>query len=291
LRNLEVIRAYNKPLPPGKRIRLIGIDVQNTAAAVKHLDRHVSTEDRARLQSLVANKRDAWKAVPEADRAAIRAALEPIASRRGPGGATTAANRVALVARALLMRIDLLEATTVLQRLDARDAGMARMALEVLEHEKRGRATVWAHLAHVARDQMIGQRTMGAHLGAALGDGYRVYGLHAISGGARAWDTKQEVGVVTNPLRVPPAGSVEAVLGAANGGLPITYWTFADATGDAARWVSGVHAVRQFGAVFPAGERDLWYYDLRSVDGAILFQSVTPTDPMPTGERRAKPKQ
>lgn len=290
LRSLEAIRAYNAPLPPAKRIHVIGIDVQDTVAGVKMLGAVVSDDDRKRLEALAPNKRDAWNAVPAADRAAIRAILEPLAAKRAPGGSNAAANRLALVARALLMRIDLLEAQGTLPSLDVRDAGMARMVLDVLEHEPTGRATVWAHLGHVARDQMIGQRTMGANLATALGEGYRVYGLNAMSGAARAWDAKQEVGVVAIPLRVPPAGSLEAVLGAANGGAPVTYWTFAAATGDAARWVSGVHAMRLFGAVFPPGERDFLYWDFRGFDGVILFQSVTPTDPTPTGERRAKPK-
>jgi erythromycin esterase-like protein len=274
---------------------VIGIDVQDTAAGVQYLDRNagaaLSAEARPRLQGLVPNKREIWNAIPAADRAAIRTALEPIAAKRSPGGATSPANRLALVARVLLMRIDLLEATNSLQEADVRDAGMARMALEVLEHEPGGRATVWAHLGHVTREQMIGPRAMGAHLAAALGDGYRVYGLHAVSGAARAWDPKQEVGVISNSLRVPPAGSVEAVLGTANGSAPITYWTFARATGEAARWVSGVHALRLFGAVYPGEKYDFPYWDLRSFDGIILFQSVTPTEPTPTGERRAKPKQ
>lgn len=294
LRTLEAIRTYNAPLPAAKRIRVIGIDVQTTSAGVQFLDRHggtsLSVEDRRLLQSLVPNKRDEWNAVPAADRAAIRAMLEPIAAKRGPGGVTSTANRLALVARALLMRIDLLEATTIWQQLDVRDAGIARMAIEVLEHERDGRATVWAHLAHVTREQMIGQHTMGEHLAIALGDGYRVYGLHAMSGAARAWDAKTEVGVVVHPLREPPAGSVEAILGTANGGAPVTYWTFARATGEAARWVRGVHALRLFGAVFRDEGRDFPYWDLRSFDGVILFQSVTPTEPTPTGERRAKPK-
>lgn len=295
LRSLDAIRVYNASLPAAKRIRVVGIDVQSAAAGVRFLERHggtsLSVGNRRLLQSLVPNKRDEWNAVPAADRAAIRAMLEPFAAKRGPGGATSRANRLALVARALLMRIDLLEATTMWEQLDVRDAGMARMVIEVLEHEKDGRATVWAHLAHVTREQMIGQRTMGAHLAIALGDSYRVYGLHAMSGAARAWDAKTEVGVVAHPLRVPPAGSLEATLGAANGGAPVTYWTFARSTGEAARWVTGVHALRRFGAVFRDEGDDFAYWDLRSFDGVILFQSVTPTEPTPTGERRAKPKQ
>ena len=132
---------------------------------------------------------------------------------------------------------------------------------------------------------------MGAHLAAALGDGYRVYGLLALSGSARAWDNKRELGVVVNALRPPPVGTLEAALAPGSGGAQVTYWTFSHATGDAARWLNGVHALRLFGAVFPREGRDFPYWDLHTIDGAILFQTVSPTDPTPTGERRAKPKE
>ncbi|MEJ7599177.1 MAG: erythromycin esterase family protein [Kofleriaceae bacterium] len=130
------------------------------------------------------------------------------------------------------MCFDLLETTNQWDDSNVRDAGMARLVVEVLAREPGGRATLWAHLGHVGREQVIGQRTMGAHLATALGDGYRVYGLSAVAGSARAWDTKGEVGVIANPLRVPPPGSLEAVLGAASGVAQVTYWTFARATGD-----------------------------------------------------------
>jgi len=95
--------------------------------------------------------------------------------------------------------------------------------------------------------------------------------------------------VIASPLREAPAYSLEAVLAAHNGGAHVTYWTFAGATGEAARWLRGVHLLRQFGAVF-MDERELTYWDLQSFDGAILFDSVNPTEPTPTGLRRAKPK-
>ncbi|MEJ7603544.1 MAG: hypothetical protein WKG01_37000 [Kofleriaceae bacterium] len=51
-----------------------------------------------------------------------------------------------------------------------------------------------------------------------------------------------------------------------------------------------MHALRIVNAVFPRDGRDFPYWDLQTIDGVILFQTVTPTAPTPTGERRAKPK-
>lgn len=165
------------------------------------------------------------------------------------------------------------------------------MVLEVLAVEPQSRATLWAHLGHLGREYVIGLRPAGSHLTAALGDAYRVYALLAVGGSTRAWDNKRVIGVVAGSMSAPPAHSLEAMLDARSGGAQVTYWTFARAAGEAARWLKGIRALRQFGAVFASEGNDFTYWDLQRLDGAILFRSVTPTDPTPTGERRAKPKQ
>jgi hypothetical protein len=71
----------------------------------------------------------------------------------------------------------------------------------------------------------------------------------------------------------------------------VSYWSFERATGEAAEWLRGVHAIRDFGSVFLRAGKEFSYWDLSSFDGAILFDHVTPTDPTPTGERRATPKE
>lgn len=130
---------------------------------------------------------------------------------------------------------------------------------------------------------------MGSHLASALHDGYQAYALVAVKGSARAWDAAGEIGVIAQPLRTVPPASMESVLASRSAGAHVTYWTFADASGEAARWLKGVHPLRSFGAVF-MGESEISYWDLASIDGAILFDTVSPTEPTPTGERRAKPK-
>ena len=45
-------------------------------------------------------------------------------------------------------------------------------------------------------------------------------------------------------------------------------------------WLQGLRFVRSFGAVYPGPEGSFLLYDLSSIDGAILFQRVTPSRPL-----------
>lgn len=288
------IRNYNATVPADKRIHLIGFDVQDTGGAIKYLRERtkvMSTEETRALDKLAFDDGKAWTSMQPADRATIRGALDRVAATRGVGSASSSPHRAALAARSLLLRLDMLEAGNKWHLSEARDAGMARMVLEVLAIEPRGRVMLWGHLGHLSREYVVGQSTMGSHLSSALGDSYRIYGLFAVGGSARAWDYKGEVGVIASPLRAAPAYSLEGTLAAQSGGAPVSYWTFANATGKAAQWLQGVHALRAFGAVFLREGHEFTYWDLQSFDGAILFDSVSPTEPTPTGERHAKSKQ
>lgn len=291
LKSLAQIRAFNASLAPSKRIHVVGFDVQNTAGSIKYLGKQgvLSQQEKSSLEKLVADKGKAWTTLSVEERTMIRATLLRIAAKRGTGGVSSKSNRTVLAAKSLLLRFELAEVKGQLKRVEARDAGMARMALDALATEPSGRATLWAHLSHLGREFVIGAHTMGAHLATELGDGYRVYGLLARGGSARAWDPKGEIGVIADTLRAPPPHSLEAVLAAHAGGQQVTYWNFSRATGEAADWLQGMHVVRTFGAVF-LGEYELGYWNLASFDGAILFDSVSPTEPTPTGERRATRK-
>ena len=272
---------------------MIGFDVQTTTGALKQLQRQqtgLSPSETATLDKLAADRGKGWTTLGVDDRTALRAALRRIAAQHGPGGVGSKANRTALAAKSLLARFDMWETSNVSDLADTRDSAMARMVLDILAVEPRSRAALWAHLAHLAREYSVDAGTMGGHLARALGDSYRAYALLALEGSARAWDRKQEIGVIARPLQAVPAHSLEAVLARRSAGASISYWTFARATGEFARWLKGMHALRTFGSAF-MGPLEIEYWNLRSFDGAILFQAVSPTEPTPTGERRAKPTQ
>jgi len=134
LHALAELRAYNASVKPAQRIHLIGVDVQDTAAAIKYIEQHgkamLSAADTSVLAKLTTERGKAWTTLTGDERSTIRAKLEKIAAKRGRNGAGTKPNRVALAARALLLRFDTLEPTAPSE---ARDTGMARMVMEVLE--------------------------------------------------------------------------------------------------------------------------------------------------------------
>ena len=162
------------------------------------------------------------------------------------------------------------------------------MVLDVIARQPDAQACIWAHLGHVAREDYIGSSSMGAHLAAALGPAYQVYGMFASAGSTRAWDPQLKVGVIPHTLPAPPAGSLEAVLTRYAGAASVTYWRFDRATGGMARWLHGIHLVDQFGATYP-GDRSVFVpMDLLAVDGAIRFGRVAPSVPTPSGVRAAR---
>lgn len=293
LQTLGALRDYNARSLPDARIHIIGFDVQDTNGSIKYLQRNASTllsvDERALLNKM-AEQHVSWRALATAEQTRVRATLGRIAAMQGTGGATSKASRTVLAARSLLLTFNVLEKTKRLERLDARDAGMAQMVVDVITMEPGSRATLWAHLGHLGRDYAVGLWSMGARLGATLGDGYRVYGLFALGGSARAWDEKGEIGVIAHTLSAPPPFSLEGTLATQSHGARVTYWTFSRAKDEAARWLKQVHLLRHFGAAFVPAGQEFTYWDLQSFDGAILFDSVSPTEPTATGERRASPK-
>jgi erythromycin esterase len=293
LDSLEQLRRYNASTPLARRIRIVGFDVQDTEGAIAYLTQRSGTSLSAaeidRLGKLAVEDGKNWKELDPVDRTAIRATLERIAVQQDDGGAFSRRNQAALSARSLLLRIDCLETRNAWFESLARDAGMARMVTDVLALDRHSRASLWAHLAHLSRERAVGIATAGHHLAAKLGASYQVYALLAHSGSARAWDLQQKIGVVPHQLPAMPTHSVEATLFRHARGLSVTYWRFSRATGDASRWLDGIHWLAEFGPVYPGDKDAFFLWDLRSIDGAVLFDRVTPTISTPTGERVAKP--
>jgi len=163
------------------------------------------------------------------------------------------------------------------------------MVREVLGTEPRQRATLWAHLAHLAREYVVGASTLGEHLASSLGEGYQVYALLAYAGSARARDGKHILGVITHRLANAPAYSLEGALqySASGPSSRTTYWSFGK-TAKRSAWLRGLHWIRSFGATYPGDEKSFEIYDLRSIDGAVLFNTVLPSEPLLTMDSGSK---
>lgn len=278
---LDKFRDYNRTASPGLQIDIVGIDVQNTEAAVADLieaDAGLAPAALDLLARLKDHRGAAWRDVAPSERDSTRSILGAIAARRDPGGLASPVNRHALSARALLRRLELIDAPTFWDKERVRDAGMARMVEDVLDVQPGARATLWAHLGHLARELVVGVPPLGNHLTTALGDSYRAYALVAYSGAARGRDLDRDHAVVAHPLPTAPAYSLEGALAHAMqrpAGL-IAYATFDHPLAPRPRWLRELRWIRSFGAAYPGDQKSFELYDLAAIDGAVLFETVTP---------------
>jgi erythromycin esterase len=284
---LDDLREANRKRSPKDRMHIVGFDMQDTEAAIPQLvnARAIDTAVVPSLERLVEKDGVAWKKMDDAERAPIMTALTSAAARRDDRGIASPVNRVALAAHQLVLRFHALESSNGWALLATRDRGMAELALDILSRSTVPRAALWAHVGHLSRSYVIGAPPMGNLIARQLGARYEVFALLAASGSARAWDAAQTIGVVPRDLPKPPPFCLEAMLGA-HGIAPITYFRFATATEPALSWLTGLHPLRDFGAVHPKPEQEFHAFDLSGLDGAILFEEVHPTEPTATGERR-----
>jgi erythromycin esterase len=291
---LEALRDHNRTAAPDRQVSIVGIDMQSTSGALDDLlaaAAGLSPQDSSLLSRLRDRKGAAWRDFTQDERRSTRQVLEKLAGALGPGGLASEANRQALSARSLLLRLNYLESPGFWNETRARDRGMAQMVEGVLATEPGLRATLWAHLGHLAREYVVGAPTLGEHLAASLGDHYRVYAFLAYAGTARARDLRRELGVVAHSLAAAPAYTLEGALALSSPGPlgEVTYWSFGSAAARRAPWLRGLHWVRSFGATYPGDPKSFEIYDLRSLDGAVLFKAVTPSEPLAAAAAPSQP--
>jgi erythromycin esterase-like protein len=281
---VEKLKAYNATVSASDQIRIMGIDVQRTKGAVAELIRYqnqLSTLELNALQQLEEERGKKWLSFAPEVKAAMRQRLELLAAARDGNGPGSPANRAALAARSILLRLELLEQHGFWNQERARDKGMAQMAREALALDPRLRATLWAHVGHLAREFVVGAPTMGQHLAAWLGDGYKVWALLGLEGAIRARSPKHKGEVIDHILPMPPVYTLEAVLSRAGGyKLDISYWDLRHQRARGSGWLRGLRWLRGIGAVFPDHREPLGLYDLTSLDGVVLFRHVSPTVPL-----------
>jgi erythromycin esterase len=282
---LDELREYNRQASPEKRVSLRGIDIRTTAGAIDDLkaaDVGLSAPELELLERLRDRNSVRWKESSADERIALRRMLERVASGRDSSGLDSTRNRHALSARSLLLTLDLPEQEDFWNRSRVRDKAMATLTLELLDSAPHVRATLWAHLIHIAREFVVGAPTLGGHLAVALGQRYRAYALLAYSGTARARDAGNKRGVVPHSLPRAPPYSLESVLRTFEPAATsdISYWTFQDASGAGADWFQKLHYVGLFGAYYPATGFPFQVLDLTAFDGAVLFPRVAPIEPL-----------
>lgn len=284
LDSLNQIKRYNQTVPARQRLHVFGTDIQSTGGALDDLlkqDTNKLSNEQIRVLELLRDKNgQKWRDFTAPDRALIQGLLEELAAKRGSHGLDSTVNRHALSARSLLLQLDYLEAKNAGEDSRIRDKAIATMTMEALGLDPNIRATLWAHMSHLAREFIVGAPSAGAHLAASLGSGYRVFALLASGGSARARDPKRNNEIVSHLLPVSPGHSLEGALANIGPGLrqATTYWVFDRAKDATRRWLRELHWARSFGAVYPGDQASFELYDLSALDGAILFKEVTPSE-------------
>lgn len=282
---LDKLRTYNATVSSDAQISIVGIDMQSTKGALSELERDwadaPSVTVLPMLLRLGEKKGKAWLDFTSEEKALARTTLEQLAAERDLGGIGSPRNRRALAARSILLRLDLLEQDSYWNRSRVRDRGMAQMAFAVLSLNGRLRGSVWAHLAHLSREFVVGATTMGSHLTVSLGDGYQVWALLGVEGAARARSAKRNGEVVEHPLSPAPAYSVEGVLSRSSGarGLSVGYWDLRRKVSPGP-WLRGLRWLREIGAAVLENRGAFDLYDLNALDGIVLFRHINPSEPL-----------
>jgi len=292
LADLRRIRTYNTGVPYSLRIHVLGFDMQlssGAAAYLLHAEAVVQSSTEAKNGLMLLSQKGAkWTTLSTDVQRALETELRRIASATfSSNDLRSPVSRAILSAKSLLAWIQFSQTESIWQQLAIRDRAMAEIARDCIENSTNRRASLWGHLGHLARTQLVGEVTMGGHLASSMSDEYSVYALLANEGSARAWDSKNEVGVTPHVLEPAADYTLEHALFASSHGSETSYWHFAEATGGDHKWLTDTHMIRQFGAVFPEAAHEYVPWDLEGMDGAVLFKTIHPSDPTPTGERRA----
>jgi erythromycin esterase len=300
---VESVRRWNRGRPLAQRVRMVGIDMQFSAAAVAALGTYLTrTSD------------------PQAGR--VVRSLEALSTDPTEPLSPDQARKVRLVLDRLLLRFDArradylrrstVEEWTIARHhvevlsqfahalqlagrpmaLEVRDAAMARNSLW-LEQTYGGPVVVWAHNAHVAR-LGYGVPSMGEVLSSDLGARYVSVGYLFEKGTVRAKDGKpaaESKGVIEQAVEAPPAhywGSAFARLPGDVFGFDLRPWPTATSR---PAWLTVPHHSVEVGTVLD--EREIMrplrrledYFDLaifvRDSTATTVLPKATPAAAMP----------
>lgn len=295
---LESLRRHNASRVASAQVRIAGIDIQTTEASVRYVVQALRRGEGVRteatdgelslLDALSGDAGARWREYREPERAAVLRLLSRVEGLREVGVIESEANVAAISARAVRHRLAMVDAPHYFARQRARDGGMADMAMALLDVMPSAKATIWAHLGHTGREWHLGIPTLGKHLQESLGGSYRSIALLGNRGVLRAWDSRQEEGVVPHRVDDAPGFALEGALANSAEGEAVSYWWFKRDESRAAAWLSGLRFIRFVGAVFFEGD-NFHLFDVAQIDGAVLVDEMSPTTPTATGARRAKP--
>ncbi|MEW2138887.1 erythromycin esterase family protein [Streptomyces sp. NPDC005409] len=262
---VEWLRAHNRDLPDGRRVRFVGTDPQlcaDSVEAVAAFLRRTAPDQAGRVDALDVLARARPGSLPDPDKALLRRA-EEIAhlvadhvERSGPGDqdADADADEALEHARILVRAADLVTRPFEAPADEdgvyaARDRYMAGAVARLVDDDPEARVMVWAHNGHIAKGT-YGDRVpaLGSRLRERYGDAY--YALALLFGKGSFLARRG------NDLQRPPVPhrigtglrSLEARLTHAVPGDYYADLRAASSPANAASWLRAPHAQRSFGA-------------------------------------------
>ncbi|MFF8267134.1 erythromycin esterase family protein [Streptomyces sp. NPDC016562] len=260
---VEWLRAHNRDLPEGRRVRFVGTDPQlcaDSVEAVAAFLRRTAPDQAGRVDALDVLARARPGSLPDPDKALLRRA-EEIAhlvadhvERSGPGDDEADADEALEHARILVRAADLVTRPFEAPADEdgvyaARDRYMAEAVARLVDDDPEARVMVWAHNGHITKGT-YGDRVpaLGSRLRERYGAAY--YALALLFGKGSFLARRG------NDLQSPPVPhrigtglrSLEARLTHA---VPGDYYADLRAAGspaDAGSWLRAPYAQRSFGA-------------------------------------------
>lgn len=292
---LDQVRGYNRGVGPERRLHVLGFDAQMTEPAAKLLvdSREalgLSIQEADLLRRVGPDAGKSFKTLTTPEKAELQGLLTRLGEDIRSVNPQAVDGRAAIAARSLRHQLEYLNEPNWAEQGRMRDKAMADLAAFIIERGEPGRASLWAHNAHLARERSGGLESMGQYLEQRFGRNYYSIGFFSYEGTARAWDPPGEIGVIPHTLAGTPPYNVESVIMTATG-FPEVAWVPMDVMpAPLKQWFELPRFGREFGSTYPGQEeaQKLRRFS-KAFDAVVVLRRASASTPTPTGERRVTP--
>lgn len=287
----EALRIHNKRLK--QPIHIWGIDVQNTDLPTNRLiDRvrslSIPSSIQASLKTAGEKRGRGFAGLPREQQVALEGMLARLSRPRSHSKSDLLD---AIAARSLKIQYKYWLGDDTQNQNNYRrnrDVGMAELAGSLLPVRGRGPAILWAHNAHIAKQNIT--LPIGSLLASSLGaskSGYYAIGFYVVDGTFRAWDIEGKGGVISHTLPASRPATVERAINDLAGSPDIAWLPLRAASPHLAAWLGEPHYVRENGAVLETGIEKLRVI-ADTFDAVVAIRVGHDTTPTATGSRRSK---
>jgi erythromycin esterase len=290
---IEELRALNASVRPERRVHVLGFDAQLTEPAAKLLvagreELGLTKQQVDLVARLGPDNAKSFADMIAPDKATIQEVLARLerVERFDPRAAS---GRAAIAARSLRHQLGYLNEPSFTAQGGLRDAAMADLATFVVERGGPGRASLWAHAGHIARETYAGGlKSMGCYLATHFAADYYPIGFFTYEGSARAWDARRKIGVIPHQLAPTPPYYIESAIMQATR-YPDAAWVAIKTMPTALQsWLARPRFDREFGNTYYDEEEAKTLRLFPSAfDALVVVKRGSSSTPTPTGERRA----